>query len=109
MSARHLFNRLMLAWIALCLLVISLLGSVSQVTPIAAASYKTSKDFASPPPILSANPSNFINANHCRANQNQGWQCDTLLTNENSRRSLNCSTSGSGINGSTLNLPSGQL
>ncbi|HEX6481788.1 MAG TPA: hypothetical protein VF043_23340 [Ktedonobacteraceae bacterium] len=107
MPARHLLNRLMLAWMALCLLIISLLGSVSQVTPIATASYEMGKDFG--PPILSANPSNFIDANHCQGNQNQGWQCGTLLTNESSRRGLNWSTSGSGINGITFNPPSGQL
>jgi hypothetical protein len=109
MPARHLFNRLMLAWIALCLLVISFLGSMSQVMPIAAASYETGKDFAAPFPMLSVNPSNFIDANHCRGNQNQGWLCSTLLTNESGRRDLNWSTSGSGINGITFNPPSGQL
>src|SRR5258706_7751925 len=109
MSARHLFNRLLLAWIALCLLVISLLGSASQITPIAAASYETGKDFAPPFPILSVNPSNFTDANHCRGNQNQGWQCDTLLTNGSSKRDLNWSTFGNGINGITFNPPSGNL
>lgn len=109
MPSRHLFNRLMLAWIALCLLVISFLGSMSQVTPIAAASYETGKDFAAPFPMLSVNPSNFIDANHCSGNQNQGWLCSTLLTNESDRRGLNWSTSGSGINGITFNPPSGQL
>jgi hypothetical protein len=108
MLARHLLNRLMLAGMALCLLIISLWGSVSQVMPVAAADYRTSKDLA-PPPILAANPANFRGANHCSGNQNQGWLCGTTLTNENSKRSLNWSTSGRGINRITFYPPSGTL
>src|SRR5438270_8564097 len=109
MLARHWLNRLMLAGIVLCLLIISLWGSVSQVMPVAAADYLTSKDLAPPFPILTVNPANFRGANHCSGNQNQGWLCDTTLTNESSKRSLDWSTSGSGINGITFNPPSGTL
>jgi hypothetical protein len=106
MLARHLLNRLMLAGMALCLLIISFWGSVNQVMPVAAADYRTSKDLAAPFPILTVNPANFSNASHCSGNQDQGWLCGTTLTNESSKRSLNWSTSGNGI---TFYPPSGTL
>src|SRR5258706_6192147 len=109
MLARHLLNRLMLAGMALCLLTISLWGSVSQVMPVVAADYRTSKDLAPPPSILAVNPADFSDASHCSGNQYQGWQCDTTLTNESSKRSLNWSTSSSRINGITFDPPSGTL
>lgn len=104
-----LARRLKLACIGLCLLIISLWGSASQAMPVAAVDYRTSKDLAPPFPILAVNPSNFRDANHCSGNQNQGWTCGTVLTNESSKRTLYWSASGSGINGITFNPPSGKL
>ena len=109
MLGRHLLNRLMLAGMALCLLIISLWGSVSQAMPVAAADNRTSKDLAPPFPILTVNPANFSDANHCSGNQDQGWLCATTLTNESSKRSLSWSTSSSGIKGITFFPPSGTL
>src|SRR5262249_41686338 len=109
MLARHLLNRLMLAGMALCLLIISLWGSVSQVMPAASADNRMGKDLAPPFPILAVNPSNFRGASYCSGNQGQGWLCSAALTNQSSKRSLNWSTSSSGINGITFFPSSGTL